>query len=218
MNDRDTKSLEAGLRCVQWFTDYSSLITPASIFETKSNAFTALVAEIQSIAGDHEASASEGIGATAVKGSERQDLINAMDPVRTAARAAEFFHPGMRDRYRYTVVMKDEDLLARGRAFVINGADDEALLITYEAPAAWVAAVGAACDAFQATFGPQSSAKGAAVATNAQISTKIDEMMVLKAFLTHLIKNVTATDPGAAAAWHTASHVELPPTHKKTTP
>jgi hypothetical protein len=215
MNDQDTRNIESGQRCVQWFSDYTSLILVPSIFQTRSVTFTGLVTDLQTIAGDHEASASAGFSATVIKGTERQDLLDSMDPARNAARMAEFENPGMRDRYRYTVDLTDENLLARGRAFVTNGAADDALLVSYTAPAGWVTAISDACDAFQATFGQQSSAKGAAVAANAEFRDKMDKMMQLKAFFSHGIKNLAASDPGAHAAWHTAAHVELAPKKKK---
>lgn len=215
MNDYIRHNLEAGQRCRQWFIDFKSLIAPDSIFETKSLAMTAKVDELENTAGEQQAAFSEGLAATDVKGSERVDLENAMEPVRTAARAAEFDIPGTRDRYRFNRAMTNQGLLAAGRAFALGGATDEALLITYDAPVDWVAAVSDAADAFEAAFGLQDSAKGQTVAKNAELAALVVEMNALKGALRHLVINNTIGNPGARAAWQTAAHVEKAPTKKK---
>jgi hypothetical protein len=208
MNDYIRRNLESGQRCRQWFIDYASLIPAGSIFETKSTAMTAQVDLLETTAAEQEAAESEGLAATDVKGSERDDLIAAMDPVRTAARAAEFDVPGTRDRYRFNRAMTHQDLLAAGRSFALGGATDAALLVSYGAPAGWPAAITAACDAFEATFGLQDSAKGLSVAKNAELYAIVEEMNSLKGALRHIVLNATINKPGARAAWLTAAHVE----------
>ncbi len=218
MNDYIRRNLESGQRCRQWFIDFVALIPAGSVFETKSTAMTAQVGEIEAISGQQEAAKSEGLSATDVKGSERQDLLDAMDPVRNAARAADPDHPGTRDRYRYTANMSDLALLAAGRSFAEGGVTDEALLESYGAPDKWPQAVTTACDAFEASFGPQDSAKGQSVAMNAELYAKTNEMNALKSTISHLVKNYCAGNPGAIAAWNTAAHVESPPKKKAPTP
>ena len=95
-----------------------------------------------------------------------------------------------------------------------GGVTDEALLESYGAPDKWPQAVTTACDAFEASFGPQDSAKGQSVAMNAELSAKTNEMNALKSTISHLVKNYCATNPGAQAAWNTAAHVESPPKKK----
>ena len=215
MNDYLRRNLESGQRCRQWFIDYAALIPAGSIFDTKSTSMTARVNEIEDIAGQQESAFSEGLSATDVKGSERQDLLDTMEPARDAARAAESDHPGTRDRYRYTANMADQSLLAAGRSFALGGATDEALLISYGAPVAWPDAIKDACNAFEATFGQQDSAKGQSVALNADLNAKTTEMNALKSTLRHIVKNYTKTNPGAYAAWQTAAHVEKAPSKPK---
>lgn len=216
MNDYIRRNLESGQRCRQWFIDFVALIPAGSIFQTKSAAMTAEVNDLETIAGQQEAAESEGLSATDVKGSERADLIAEMDPVRTAARAAEFDHPGTRDRYLFTRSMSNQNLLAAGRSFAAGGTTDAALLEGYGAPAGWPAAITAACDAFEATFAVQDSAKGQSVAKNAELYAGVEAMNTLKAAIRHLVQNYAAGNPGALAAWATAAHVEKPP--KKTVP
>ncbi|HRI04953.1 MAG TPA: hypothetical protein PLL77_14535 [Pyrinomonadaceae bacterium] len=215
MNDYIRRNLESGQRCRQWFIDYAALIPGGSIFKAKANGMTAKVNELENTAGEQEAASSEGFSATDVKGSEHDDLIAALTPVRTAARAAEFDIPGTRERYRFNVSMTDQELLAAGRSFALGGATDEALLVSYDAPAGWVATVTAACDAFEATFGLQSSAKGQSVAKNAEMYALVKEMNAFKGALRHHVINTTLNNPGARAAWQTAAHVEKAPTTKK---
>jgi hypothetical protein len=218
MNDYTRNNLESGQRCRQWFIDYSVLIPDGSIFKDKSNAMKGKVDLLEDTAGQQAAAESEGLSATDVKGSERDDLIAAMDPVRTAARGAEFDVPGTRDRYRYNVSMTDQDLLAAGRSFAAGGATDEDFLQGYGAADKWPDAVTAACNAFEATFGLQDSAKGQSVAKNAELYAIVKDMNALKGALRHLVKNATTTNPGAYAAWKTAAHVKKSPSPPPPTP
>ena len=218
MNDFIRRNLESGQRCRQWFIDYALIIPPGSAFAIKTTAMTTEVGEIEDVAGEQEAAKSEGLSATDVKGSERQDLIDAMSPARNAARAAESDHPGTRDRYRYAVTMSDQELLAAGRSFAEGGVTDGVLLIEYGAPGTWVADITAASDAFEASFGPQDSAKGQSVAMNAELYAKTNEMNALKSTIGHLVKNYCEGNPGAQAAWHTAAHVEAAQKKKPPTP
>lgn len=215
MNDYIRRNLESGQRCRQWFIDFAALIPAASIFETKSNAMTAEVNSLENIAGQQEAAESEGLSATDVKGSERQDLIAEMEPIRNAARAAEFDHPGTRDRYLFNRAMSHQNLLAAGRSFAEGGATDAALLVSYGASAGWPADITAACNAYEASFGVQDSAKGQSVAKNAELYAGVEAMNALKSSIRHLVANYAAGNPGALAAWTTAAHVELPPKKKK---
>jgi len=86
---------------------------------------------------------------------------------------------GTRDRYRYTANMSDQSLLAAGRSFALGGATDEDLLESCGAPDKWHTAISIACDAFEATIGPQDSAKGQSVALNADLNAKTAEMNAL---------------------------------------
>ena len=211
MNDFIRLNLESGQRCRQWFIDFVLLIAAGSIFESKAHAMTVKVNALETTAGQQSAATSLSVSATDVKGSERTDLENALDPVRTAARAAEFDIPGTRDRYRYNRAMSHQELLAAGRSFALGGATDEALLTSYDAPNGWVAAITAAADAFEAAFGLQDSAKGQSVAKNAELNALVHEMNAFKGALRHHVINNTLTNPGARAAWQTAAHVQKAP-------
>ncbi len=214
MNDQNRRELESGQRCRQWIADNSALIPAGSIFATKTDALTALVDGIETSAGGLASAVGEGLSATDVKGSERQDLLDAMEPVRDAARAAEYDVPGTRDRYRYNVAMSHHDLLAAGRSFAAGGVDDQTLLENWGAPLKWPLRVTNACDAFEAAFGLKDSAVASRIAANVDITADLHEMTLLKGSLRHLVKNYTTTNPGARAAWTAAAHVERAPKKK----
>jgi hypothetical protein len=218
MNDQNRRELESGQRCRQWITDYKQLIPAGSIFSTKTSTLKTVVDRLEARAGDVAAAKGDGHGATEVKGSERNNLIDVLEPVRNAARAAEFDVPGTRDRYRFNLAMSHKDLLAAGRAFAAGGATDEALLARWGAPAGWVGLVTAACDSFEAAFGLQHSAVGNRIAGHADINNDLDELTKLKGAIRHLVKNYAANDPGALAAWTSAARVEHPPKAAKSAP
>ncbi len=214
MNDKNRRNLESGQRCRQWIVDFAGLIPGASMFETKTAALTASVNNFEDKSGQLESAVGEGLSATDVKGSERLDLLDLMEKVRDAARAAEPDNPGTRDRYRYTTNMTDQALLAVGRSFAAGGVDDDALLETYGASHHWPVAVTAAADAFEAAFGQQDSAVGSRIAKNAELGDEMAHMIALKATVGHMVPNFCSGNPGAIAAWRSAAHVEAPPKKK----
>ncbi|HMT08673.1 MAG TPA: hypothetical protein PKA82_11770 [Pyrinomonadaceae bacterium] len=214
MNDKKRRYLECGQRCRQWIIDNVALIPAASLFELKTTALTALVNLLEDLLGEVEAFVGEGLSATDVKGSERVDLIEIMSRVRDAARAAEFDHPGTRDRYRFTMSMSHQALLAAGRAFAEGGTDDLALLMSYGAPFGWPTQVTNACDAFEASMGQQDSTVSSRGGKNAEINEKMEEFIALKASISHMVPNFCNGNTAAIAAWTSASHVEAPPKKK----
>ncbi|MBK6751800.1 MAG: hypothetical protein IPG67_17875 [Acidobacteria bacterium] len=214
MNDKNRRYLEAGQRCRQWIVDYVALIPVGSMFETRTGELTAQVDLLEDLAGEIESFTGEGLSATDVKGSERIDLLDIMEKVRNAARAAEPANPGTRDRYRYTTNMSHQLLLATGRAFAAGGAADEALLTSYGAPGSWPDHVTDACNAFEASFGQQDSAVGSRIAKNAEFNDKMAQMIATKATVGHMVPNFCSGNPGAIAAWNSAAHVEAPPKKK----
>lgn len=218
MNDNNRRNLESGQRCRQWIVDFVALIPGGSMFETKTAALTAVVNDLEALAGQIEAFKGEGLSATDVKGSERLDLLDIMSKARDAARAAEPDVPGTRDRYRYTANMSHQELLAAGRSFAEGGATDEALLESYGAPNKWPLACTTACDAFEAAFGQQDSAVGSRIAKNAEFNDKMSQMTALKSTISHMVPNFCSTNPGAIAAWNSAAHVEAPPKSKPKPP
>jgi hypothetical protein len=218
MNDNNRRNLESGQRCRQWIVDFVALIPGGSMFETKTAAFTAVVNDLEALAGQIEAFKGQGLSATDVKGSERLDLLDIMSKVRDAARAAEPDNPGTRDRYRYTTNMSHQDLLAAGRSFAAGGAADQALLESYGAPIKWELACTTASDAFEAAFGQQDSAVGSRIAKNAEFNDKIAQLIALKSTIGHMVPNFCTGNPGAIAAWNSAAHVEAPPKKKPPTP
>ncbi len=213
MNDYIRRNLECGQRCRQWFIDFKALIT-GGIFKAKSIAMTAKVDELETTAGEQEAAESEGYSATDVKGSERSDLEDEMDPVRTAARAAEFDIPGTRDRYRFNRGMSHQQLLAAGRSFAIGGATDDAIIAAYGAPVDWIAQCDANADAFEAVTQLQSQATGEKVGKRALTLALVDDLMQLIRTAGFIIENVFEGDVAALASWKSASHVKT----KKYTP
>lgn len=215
MNDKNRRQLDSGQRCRQWTVDYVALIPHGTIFETKGVAMNAKVDQLEDLAGELEAAKGEGLSSTDVKSTERQDLIDAMKNARNAARAAEFDHPGTRDRYRYSTNMSDQGLLAAGRGFVESGINDEDLLESYGAPDKWNIAIDTACDAYEASFNQQDSAQGSRIGLNATIDEGVKELQNLKASFGHMVKNYASADTGALAAWTAAAHVESPPKKAK---
>jgi len=210
MNDYLNNCLESGQKCQKYIVDYSAGIPAGSLFETRCAELTTCVDEFEDLAGQAMAAGAEAMEQTDVKSSEREDLIAVMNRNLNAASAAEPDFPGTQDRYYFRRNLSNENLLAAGRSHAQGGTTDGPLLISYGAPAAWVADTTAAADAFEASFATQDSAQISRVALNAQLKAKNDRLGQLKRTVGFFVKLYFENDIGAQTAWKSAAHVKRP--------
>ncbi len=211
MSDYLNNCLDSGKACRQWIVDHTAGIPAGSNFETACNALTTCVGEFETLAGEAMAAGSEAFGATQVKTSEREDLIEVMEKNYNAASAAEPQHTGTQDRYYFRRNLSNEDLLAAAHSHVQGGNQDEDLLIDFGAPHTWVADTQAAADAFAATFGEKDSATSERIGKNAELRAKNNQLGQLKRTIGFFIKNYFAGDIAAQTSWKSAAHVKRPP-------
>ncbi|QQS33258.1 MAG: hypothetical protein IPM50_01370 [Acidobacteriota bacterium] len=163
---------------------------------------------------DQQAGFGDARGATEVKGTARENLREEMSDIARTARSMEYQYDGISDRFRMPRNSSDQTLLATGRAWVDEATPIVADFVAYGMAATFVTDLTAACDAFEATFGPQASAIDDHVEPTAEIGESVQRGMVARRILDGVVRNVYRNDVGKLAAWTSASHIEKPP--KKT--
>ena len=171
--------------------------------------------EIEAAAGRQAAGVGESGQQFDIKDVTREDLIELLTVPADAARAAEPTNPGIQERFRFNRNLNDADLLAAANSFTACDAAEEALLITFMAPATWKADLAAGAAGFDAAFSTAASAHGEKVAATAEVKEKTNKAMQTKRTIHNMVKIVFKGNAPALAAWHSASTVEKLPTKEK---
>lgn len=210
MNASDRRRFEMLVRVNQFGIDNAGDFTGIA---------TAKFAEIGAIVGDTElqgAAQQAGFGEAAmqfeVKDTAREDLRDEMSAISRTAKSMEYSFDGIGEQFRFQRNMPDATMLVKARAFATEAVAYQADFIAYGLPAAFIADLTAAADAFEASFGETASATAEHVAATAQTAATIRQGMIATRTLDGIVRNRYTNDPGKLAAWISASHVERRPT------
>lgn len=215
MNDSDRRRYECFLRIKQFGVDNAADFSAIPIAVTNFGVITTEVEFLDDQGADQQAGFGDARGATEVKGTAREDLREEMSDIARTARSMEYQYDGISERFKMPRNSSDQTLLATGRAFVDEATPISADFVAYGMAATFVTDLTAACDAFEATFGPQGSAIDSHVEATAEIGEAIRRGMVARRILDGIVRNVYKHNTGKTAAWTSASHVEKPPKKKE---
>lgn len=214
MNDSERRRYECFLRIKQFGIDNAADFAAIPIAVTNFGVITTEIDFLEEHGADQQAGFGDARGATEVKGTARENLREEMSDIARTARSMEYQYDGISERFKMPRNSSDQTLLATGRAWVDEATPIVADFVAYGMPATFVTDLTAACDAFEATFGPQSSAIDDHVEATAEIGEAVQRGMVARRILDGIVRNVYKNDVGKLAAWTSASHIEKPP--KKT--
>jgi len=153
-----------------------------------------------------------------VKSDARESLREIMSRVAMAARSMIYAHPGITDVFHMPRNATDVDLLATGRAMYTASAPLEADFIAYDAPGDFRDQLNTKADAFEASFGPATTAMDERVAAYAETVDEISQGARAVRILDGIVRNKYHGNPGKLAAWTSASHVEKAPKPSKPKP
>lgn len=218
MNDSERRRYECFLRIKQFGLDNRSDFAAIPIAVTNFEVISTEIDFLEDHGADQQAGFGDARGATEVKGTARENLREEMSDIARTARSMEYQFDGISERFRMPRNSSDQTLLATGRAWVDEATPIVADFVAYGMAATFVTDLTAACDAFEATFGPQASAIDDHVEATAEIGEAIRRGMVARRILDGIVRNVYKNDVGKIAAWSSASHIEKAPKKTETTP
>jgi hypothetical protein len=214
MNDQQRVDTESIGRSVTWLLG-AGLDIP-SVLNTKALALQVTHNEILGAAASLEAAKGTSSEEFGGKGGDRELLRNKVFAIKTMAEAMTEDFPDIDLLFQVRRNLNDQDLLATARAFATNAAAHSADFIAWGMPAAFIAELTAAADAFQADIASAGDAFGDKVGLTAFLKQMISKSMQQKRTIGGMVKIQFASDVAALAAWNTASQVEARPHH--TTP
>ena len=136
-----------------------------------------------------------------VKSDARETLREFMSRLALAARSMIYAHPGITDVFHMPRNATDVDLLATGRAMhTASAAPVEADFIAYDMPADFRDQLNTKADAFEASFGPATTAMDERVAAYAETVDEINQGARAVRILDGIIRNKYHGNPGITGA------------------
>lgn len=191
---------------------------PSGVGAAKFAVVATVVGEVESKSAFQAGGFAEAAQQFEVKDTCRENLRDEMSDISRTAKSMEYEFARFADEFRFGRNMNDATMLATDRAFQTEAGPYSANFIAYGLPAAFLAELTAAADAFEASVSNTAAATAEHVAATADTSAKIREGMIAKRILDGVVQNKYAGDPGKLAAWLSASHTEKAPKKNAPTP
>jgi len=147
--------------------DFSGIAT------TKFGEIGTIVDDVEATAAAQQSGFAEAAQQFEVKDTARENVREEMSDISRTAKSMEYEFDGISDKFRFQRNLNDADLLAKGRAFVIEAGPYKGNFIDYGLDSNFLDELTAAADAFEATFSTAASAQAEHVAATADTADKI---------------------------------------------
>jgi len=186
-----------------------------------ANAFAfiaTLVPKAGTDAGAQVAGKGETQAGTSSRAAARLALHNELESIAATARSIALTTPGFDNKFHLPRSGSDLALLASATAFVTEGTPQLALFVAHEMPADTFTVTQTLIDQFKATGVDQDAGEFKQVGATAAMADNRHKGVLMLETLKGIVPNKYKNNPTILAEWHTASHVERPSHHKKTTP
>lgn len=210
MDTLDTKRQEMFIRVREYGTQFAAAFPAGSYGAELFGQLGEVVEGLRLHALDQSKGRSSVRESTASKSSGRDELTLRMDAVSRTARVIAFTMPGLESKFRMPRGIGDQALLTLARAFAADAEPLKAEFIKRGLPTDFIQDLNDAADAFDAAINQKAQHRGKQVAATAAIDEMIGRGVRTVRELDALVRNTSADDASALAAWESASHVERP--------
>jgi len=218
MNDLDNRLQSAFQRVNEFGIAHGADFTPGGP-AAKAFAFIAtLVPKADTDAAVQVAGKGEEKAGTASRAAVRLALHNELASITATAHSIALTQPGFDKNFLLPASGSDKALLASANAFVAEGTPLLATFVASEMPADTFTVTQALIDQFKATGAGQDGGLTKQVGATAAMKDNRHKGVLMLETLKGIVPNKYKNNPAILAEWHTASHVERPSHHKKTTP
>lgn len=215
MEDKNLRIYEMILRVADFGTEYAAFFPATSfggqLFAKVRAAATELGNQLsKQVSGS--TSAREG---TSGKAAAREALLNALQRLRSTARAMSATIPGIESKFRIPRNATDQMLIATAEAFVADATPLKDDFIRFAMPANFLEDLTEHVAEFRNALTRQQTGKGKSVMANAAMDDIRAGALADIRQLDAIVPNTFHDDPARLAAWTTARHVERAPRAKK---
>lgn len=215
MNNRETKEHETYLRVRECGTAHASQIPAdsyaAELFARLGQSLAKLETHATTQSSSKRAVAESG----ASKNASRSKLRAKCDAVRRTAKSMDRTMPGVAEKFRIPVRLKDQDLLALARGFAADSAPLKAEFIKRGLPADFREDLLAAAVEFEQAVSRKMQSKESRISSTATVKGFFKECRENVRELDPIMRNLFADDAAVLAAWESASHMERAPRRMK---
>lgn len=168
----------------------------------------AVVDRLQTLTGDRAADYGDARFAFHDKGTARESLRQMLAVINETAHSMAYEFPGIDLKFRMPRNHGDTELLAKGRAFLIEATPEKDNFIAYNMERSFLVDLQALIDDFEASLGATGTAIDSHVEATAEIGAEISKGMVAVRTMSGAVVNKYRGSVGKLAAWLSASHVE----------
>ncbi|MDX6693254.1 MAG: hypothetical protein QOF02_857 [Blastocatellia bacterium] len=222
MNDSQIAELDSAQRVRTLLVGRPADVPAGSRAAALRDRIETTITDIEQEAAKQLAASLDRQKATEQKQAASKTLLEQMRSMNLTARSINPQFPGIADQFKMGRPASDQAMLDRARAFISLATPTAAQFTSRGQPATFLTDMQATITAVEAAEALQSEANTrlseATANLKAAFKTLRDDISELDA----IFKAKRRTDPGALAAWHTASHVEKAPkkavAKKPTTP
>lgn len=153
--------------------------------------------------------------ALAVKGDDRDVLIDNLESIVLAAKGIGDEIPGIAEKYRMPEARSDQNLIAKANSFYADSEADEAKFIEFGLEEDFRAELKTAREEFETSADAADAALEEHSEATGTLDTLFRETMILSRKREAIVKIKYRNNPGKLAAWTVASHLERPPKKAK---
>jgi hypothetical protein len=215
MNDHDTRRYEMFLRVRDFGTsyapDYSANTFAVELYTTLNE----VIAGLESQTSTQSSSISASRQHSRSKSVARDELERSMRAISRTARAMVKTIPGLEEKFRFSSELKDQDLIARARAFAADALPVKAEFIKRGLPADFLDDLNDDIEQFEEAIALRIQGTGMHISATAAIDDLIERGMEMVRELDPIMRNIFAQDAAKVAAWRSASRVERAPRRAK---
>jgi predicted nucleic acid-binding protein len=208
MNNRNTKIYEMCLRVQEYHTVLAAKIPDDSYAAELFTRLGQLLMQLETHATAQSSNTRAVSESVTSKEAARTALRAKLEAVSRTARPLEKTMPGIADKFRIPVRLKDQDLLSFARSVILDAASIKAELVKRGLAATILEDIAAAATAFEQSVGRRIQNKESRVASTANVNKLLQDCMHIVREIDAIIRNLCADDVAAIAAWQSASRVE----------
>jgi hypothetical protein len=210
MDTLDTKRLETFTRVQEYGAQYAAAFPAGSYGAGLFAQLGEVIDGLKAHALEQSKGRSSVREGSASKSAARDELVRRMEAVARTARVIAFTVPGLEEKFRLARGVGDQQLLTLARTFADEAVPLKAEFTKRGLAADFVEELREAADAFDAAINRKTQGRGKQVTATAGIDDLVGRGIRLVRELDALVRNASAAEPSALAAWESASHVERP--------
>lgn len=216
MKDQQLREAESFARIKEFGAGVAAAFPPASLGGQKFAAIGSVVNDLRAQGSAQSLGHGAAKTSTGAKKAARESLRQQLRAISKTARSMNSISPELGATFRLPKNNGDGALLNTARAVLEAATPLKAEFLKREMPESFLDDLAATINTFEAADTSKNTNREKRVGATAFLKQALERGRALKQELDAIVRNKFRNDPAKLAAWKTATHVERPPSRKKT--